>query len=107
MNRIPGNADTWIKEQPYFQDSSPDREPSLIPSSTHHADVERPRDKTPSASLQEREPEFYKNIARILMGEEELDSRIRKKLTKRGYTAKELETLKRTKARLRNKTTGH
>lgn len=45
------------------------------------------------------ELEFYQNIARIgkiLKEEEELDSRIRKKLTERGYTVKELETLKRT-----------
>jgi hypothetical protein len=92
---IPGNADSWIKEQPHFQDSSPDRETSLIPSAAHHADVERP----PLTSLQGREPEFYRNIVRIgkiLKDEEEHDSQFRTKLTELGYTTKELETLKRT-----------
>ncbi|KAG9231510.1 hypothetical protein BJ875DRAFT_444016 [Amylocarpus encephaloides] len=68
------------KEQSYSQDSSPDREPSLLPSATHHADVTILRDtRTPLVSLQERESDFYKNIARIrkiMKEEEELDSRI-------------------------------
>lgn len=89
-----------IKEQPYSQDSSPDQELSLLPSATYHADVKIPYDtQTPLASLQERKLDFCKNIARIrkILNKEELNCQIHKKLTKRGYTTKELETLKKTR----------